>query len=121
MAKAKIVTKTGLRITIEGETSEVKEFIEYMETNVKEKTKKSTSVKTHDKKGKLNTATDIILSLKEDDFFNKPKTMLDIKHAIEEQGMIYPMTTLSGVLLKLVRRRELARIKENKKWCYVRR
>jgi len=52
-------------------------------------------------------------------FFKKPKELSAIKIALQEQGHFYPITTLSGVLLRLVRKRDLRRIKDKKRWLYV--
>jgi hypothetical protein len=40
--------------------------------------------------------------------------------ALEEQGQFYPVTSLSPTVLRLVRKRELRRIKDKKRWLYVR-
>ncbi len=121
MPKATITTKTGTKIIIEGTQSEVKEMISHIEESPKKGAKGKPTKKDKQMKQKSNTATDIILSLSESEYFNKKRSLLDIKVALEEQGMIYPVTTLSSVLIALVRRRLLGRVKDNKKWCYVKR
>ncbi len=124
MPKATITTKTGTKIIIDGTPSEVKEMIShmaYIEGSPRKGAKWESARKSKQSKQKSNTATDIILSLSESGYFNKKRSLLDIKVALEEQGMIYPVTTLSSVLIALVRRRLLGRVKDNKKWCYVKR
>jgi hypothetical protein len=120
MAKAKITTSSGTIITIDGTAAEVKEIISVIKHKEETHHRKVTSKKQRERK-KMNTATDVILSLRESGYFNKPKKLLEIKMALEEQGMIYPVTSLSPILLKLVRKRLLGRIKEDKKWSYVKR
>jgi hypothetical protein len=56
--------------------------------------------------------------LKEDGFFEKPKSLADISKALEEQGYLYPVTSLSGVVLGLVQKKVLRRKKVDKKWGY---
>lgn len=125
MAKARITTSKGTKIFIEGEPSEINQILSTIKENesapVRNGESQSTGIRKRLSKQKNNTATDIIISLRETGYFNKPRTLVDIKNALQEQGMIYPMTTLSGVLLKQVRKRMLGRIKQDKKWCYVKR
>ena len=132
MAHANIQTSNGTKIEIKGTPKEISSIIRAMQENSssaneepininrkKQSIKKSASP--INKKNKPSpTATDLILSLKEEGFFNKTKGLTDIKGALETQGHIYPMSTLSGVVLPLVRKRELRRMKENKRWVYVR-
>jgi hypothetical protein len=120
MAKAKITTDSGTVITIDGTASEIQEIISIVKHKESSPLKKIINKKQREET-KINTATDVILSFRESGYFNKPKKLLDVKRALEEQGMIYPVTTLSPLLLKLVRKRLLGRIKEDKKWCYVKR
>ncbi|MEW6213724.1 MAG: hypothetical protein AB1478_00755 [Nitrospirota bacterium] len=120
MARAKIITSTGSKIMIEGTTAEIKEIISAVKQSEISSQKKIVT-KERGKGQKKDTATDMILSFRESGYFNKPKNLLDIKRALEEQGMIYPLTTLSPILLKLVRKRLIGRIKLDKKWCYVKR
>lgn len=59
-----------------------------------------------------------ILLLKDEKFFETPKTMGDVKDELHAHGWIHPNTALSGALQGLVRERHLRRIKE-KVWKYV--
>ena len=112
MVKAEIKTKNGTRIRVEGTPEEVEKIL----SNIKRR-EEQLAVK---KKRKIS-ATDFILKLREEGFFDKPKTILDIKEKLAENGLIYPVTTLSAVLIRLIRRRELGRIKTEKMWGYVKR
>jgi hypothetical protein len=56
--------------------------------------------------------------LKEDGFFDKRKGLAEISKALEEKGYIYPVTTLSGVMLGLVQKRLLGRRKVEGRWVY---
>jgi hypothetical protein len=56
--------------------------------------------------------------LREEGFFNKPRGLTEIAKALEERGYIYPVTTLSGVVLGLVQRKDLGRKKVEGRWVY---
>ncbi len=116
MAKAKIRTRAGTTVNIEGTPEEIGEVLSII------RKKEQTEILRRGKreKGKVN-ATDFILRLKEEGFFDKPKTIIDVKNKLAENALIYPVTTLSGILIGLVKRRELGRIKIEKLWSYVKR
>jgi len=121
MAKATIKSKTGALITIEGTDKEVANMLAHLETAVvvgraKEMGKKVASEKKDQKK--RAAASDLIVGLKEDGFFDKPKGLNEVAHALEEKGYIYPVTTLSGVMIGLVQKKFLGRKKLDGKWVY---
>ena len=127
MAKATVTTGSGLKVVVEGSQEEVHNIIQQLGSG-SERSKRARRVAsakrgkhfTSGKGGKrLPTATDAILELKEEGFFDKPKALADIKEKLADQGMIHPLTTLSGVVLVLVRRRQLGRVKEDGRWSYV--
>jgi hypothetical protein len=121
MLKTVLTTKSGMTVTIEGAKEEIKDIIKMIEEREQTSSKhidRPIKQKTKPKQLKF-TATDSILRLKEEGYFNKPKTLLDIKRTLEEEGHIYPVTTLSGIMLGQVRKQNLKRIKENKNWAYV--
>jgi hypothetical protein len=62
---------------------------------------------------------DYVLQLRDAGFFKKPQGLADIRHGLETEGHIVPVTTLSGVMIGLARRRELRRFKEGMTWRYV--
>jgi hypothetical protein len=70
--------------------------------------------------GKMSIG-DMILELREEGFFDKPKSLVEIKNALEEKGRIYETTTLSAQVIRQIRKRILGRIKQDKKWMYVKR
>jgi hypothetical protein len=121
MAKATIKSKTGAVITVEGSESEVSSILSTFErTSVVDQTKKvlarTKSARKNEKK--REGASDLIIDLREGGFFDKPKALGEICDALEEKGFLYPVTTLSGIVLGLVKRRELRRKKQEKKWVY---
>ncbi len=121
MAKATIKTKSGAVITIEGSDSEIASVLSVYERatavgHAKETLTKGRRIAKEDKK--RQSASDLIVGLKEDGFFEKPKSLGEISKAIEEKGYLYPVTTLSGVVLGLVQKGFLRRKKIERKWAY---
>ena len=110
-----------MKIEVQGTGEEVALVVNLIQGVSKEHKYNPTTTKPRMKevKQKFN-ATEGILELKEERFFEKPKALLQIKRALEERGLIYPITTLSGIILKFCKRRQLRRIREGKKWEYVR-
>ncbi len=121
MAKATIKSKTGAVITVEGNQEEVSKIISTFEQtsavgHAKEAIARVKAAK-RDKK-KREGAGDLIVTLREGGFFHKPKSLGEIATALEEKGYLYPTTTLSGVVLGLVKSRELRRKKVEGQWVY---
>lgn len=119
MAKAYIITKDGTKVTIEGTPQEVAVLVAQMKGGISNRS--SASIKTGNKhKGQPKaTPVNLISELIDGGFFKKPKELGMIKIALEEQGHYYPVTSLSPALLRLVRKRQLRRIKDKKRWLYV--
>src|SRR4051812_6855122 len=114
MAKATIRSNTGALIVIEGSESEVSNILATFEKtaavgNRKQAASKERAAKTGSKK--RASASDLVLELKENGFFDKPKGLGEVARALEEQGYLYPVTSLSGVLLGLLQKRLLRRKK----------
>ena len=121
MAKATIKSKTGAVITIEGTDKEVSNMLTHFETtSVMGKVREVLKKKTDNNKDqrKRARASDLIIGLKEDGFFNKPKGLNEVGDALQEKGYLYPITTLSGVMIGLVQKRLVGRKKVNSKWVY---
>ncbi len=121
MAKATIKSKTGTIVTIEGTDKEVSDILTQLEavshvTSSKGTLKKMASNKKEQKKRAV--ASDLIVSLKEKGFFDKPKELNEISHALQERGHRYPITTLSGVMIGVVQKELLKRKKVDGRWVY---
>ena len=117
MVKAHITTSEGIDIKIEGTTKEISAIVDALK-------KQSADSGTGRRHGKVNKSgrvllVDLIGSLRDGGFFKKPKDLASIKGALEEMGHHYPVTTLSPVMLKLVRRRNLRRLREKGRWQYT--
>jgi predicted transcriptional regulator YheO len=121
MAKATIKSKSGALVTVEGTEKEVSSILATFERaaavgHAKEIISKTQTAKKEQKK--RAAASDLVISLKEDGFFNKPKGLTEVSKALEEGGYIYPVTTLSGVMLGLVQKKLLGRKKVEGRWVY---
>jgi hypothetical protein len=114
MAKAKVTTKSGLVIQLDGTPSEIAAVVEDLR-------KKEDAAQAKSKKGKPGRATlvDLIASLIDGGFFKKPQDLAAVKTALAEMGHHYPITTLSGAMLRQVRKRNLRRMREKKRWVYA--
>jgi len=121
MAKATIKSSTGATISVEGTPEEVSAVISTYEKmrvvgNAKEAIARAKASKNTERK--KDTATDLIVALREDGFFDKAKSLGEIENALEERGYLYPVTTLSGVVLGLLKKGHLRRKKHEGKWIY---
>ena len=121
MAKATIKSKSGAVITVEGTEREVAKIVAIVEGGATGEHGKKLPPEArylgrpHRKRG---AASDLVLELKEEGFFDKPKGLTEISKGLEEKGYIYPVTTLSGVVLSLLHRRVLGRKKVEGRWVY---
>ncbi len=115
MAKAQITTPEGININVEGTPKEISTIV----GDLKKQSADSGPVRRRGsgKSGRV-LLVDLIGSLRDGGFFKKPKDLARIKGALEEMGHHYPVTTLSPVMLKLVRRRDLRRHREKGRWLY---
>jgi len=121
VAKATIRSKTGATITVEGTPEEVSNVISTFENasvvgHAKEAIAKAKAARKVEKK--RESASDLIIGLREEGFFDKPKNLGEIGTALEERGFLYPITSLSGIVLGLLKKRELRRKKQEGKWVY---
>jgi hypothetical protein len=121
MAKAIIKSRTGAVITVEGSDSEVSNILSVFERTSVVGHAREAATKNQARKKEVKkrlAASDLVVNLKEDGFFEKPKNLSDISKALEEQGYLYPVTSLSGIVLGLVQKRILRRKKAAGKWVY---
>jgi hypothetical protein len=122
MAKAQLTTKLGTKVSIEGTSEEVADLIARFEGEAPASRvgpPDGRNTKPSRAKKLLASPANLISEFVKTGFFATPKELNAIKLALEERGHFYPATTLSPTLLRLVRKRQLRRIKENKRWVYV--
>jgi hypothetical protein len=117
MPKAHLTTKTGARVTIEGTQEEIATLIARIDGGAAKRGGRSRAhlPGSGAKSGPVNLISELI----DGGFFKKPKELGSIKSALEELGHYYPVTTLSPILLRLVRKKALRRLKDKKRWLYV--
>ena len=121
MTKATIKSKSGAVVTIEGSEKEVASILATLERATTVERTKGLMTKTQAAKKerkKRATASDLVIGLKEDGFFDRPKGLMEISKALEEGGYLYPVTTLSGVMLGLVQKKLVGRKKIEGRWVY---
>lgn len=122
MAKAQLTTKLGTKVTIEGTSDEVADLLARVEGAGLPSRARAFDVRdakpSHAKKV-IASPANLVSEFVETGFFATPKELNAIRMALKERGHFYPATTLSPTLLRLVRKRQLRRIKENKRWVYV--
>jgi hypothetical protein len=124
MPKAHIITTNGTKITIEGDASEVALMVNQIQTEGSPSQRrgyKQTKTQEKRERKKQDGAKDHIVTLKEESFFDRPKSLSEVAKKLEESGHLYPVTTLSGVMLGLVQKRLLNRVKRDAVWMYGKR
>jgi hypothetical protein len=117
MAKATITTPQGTQVKVEGTPAEITALIHDLE--LKSAAKGATAPRARKARPGRESLPNLIESMSEGGFFKKPRDLAGIRGALAEMGHHYPLTTLSPVMLRLVRRRSLRRIREEKRWMYV--
>jgi hypothetical protein len=131
MPKANVVLADGTKVTIDGTTEEVASLLQRISGNALD----SDAIKgTKRRRGKLVTKgsgkggsakatpkgpADYVRGLVGASYFKTKRGLGDVQKKLEEGGHIYAVTHLSPVLLRLVRAKELRRIKEGGTWKYV--
>jgi len=124
VAEASIQLADGSNVTVRGTPEEVARILAMVQSQQSRYSVTSPDSKEptgrHDS-AKTGPQADI-LRLKATGFFKeRPRALRDVKEGLDAQGQIYPVTTLSGALLALVKKRELGRVREDGVWKYVHR
>jgi hypothetical protein len=117
MATAQITTPDGLTVKVEGTPKEIAQVVHDLK---KPHPKPDSSARRPSgvRSGPVQLV-DLIGSLVDGGLFKSPKDLAAIKLALEEMGHHYPVTTLSGAMLRQVRQRRLRRIKKDSRWFYT--
>lgn len=116
MAKAQISFPDGTTVKVEGTPDEISAVVDRGRGT--QKTKRSARIKVKASSQRVQLV-DLIANLIDGGFFKKPKDLAAVKAALEEMGHHYPVTTLSGAMLRQVRKRNLRRLKQDKRWVYT--
>ena len=120
MPKAVVNTKSGAVVTIEGTQEEVADLLRVLETGTVARVQSSAQRPHRPKNGVRHGPAQLLAELVDESFFSEPKALGAVRSALQEKGHFYPATTLSPLMLRLVRKKELRRIKSGKQWGYVR-
>lgn len=119
MAKAQISFPDGTTVKLEGTPDEISAVVD--RGRGKPAARRGAAIA----KVKVRSASqrvqlvDLIANLIDGGFFKKPKDLAAVKGALEELGHHYPVTTLSGAMLRQVRKRNLRRLRQGKRWVYT--
>jgi hypothetical protein len=122
MPKATVDTPSGAKVTIEGTSEEVIALVARLEGLDRRGNLSHSGTRTGSSgKVKPPTLPLLISEMISNGFFSEPKPLGELKEALEQNGQFYPVTTLSPAMLRLVRSRQLRRIKDGRgRWSYVR-
>ena len=110
--------KGGAVVTIEGTGDEVADLLARFSGPEQNGRQSGSGRKTES--GARPTPASLIDELIHDGFFSQPKGLGAVRVALQEKGHFYPVTTLSPLMLRLVRKRDLRRLKDKGHWTYVR-
>jgi hypothetical protein len=78
-------------------------------------------IKYASKKQSRISISDLILSLKQEGFFNTPKSLKEIQDKLASKTYHYPVTSLTDPIKRLVRSGQIGRIKKDGAWHYAKR
>lgn len=88
--------------------------ISYIETQVLYR-------RSRDNTTKKISISNFLLEFLKNGFFDIPRQLSDITMALSDIGYIYPSTSLTSPLQRMLKKRELGRIKKDGRWFYVKR
>ena len=117
MPTATVTMPSGAKVVIEGTQAEVADLLAILQRGepVQSKARARSPTTTIARTG----PHELLIELIEEGFFKTPKDLGSSRQALQERGHFYPSTTLSPLMLRLVRRKTLRRIKDSKRWAYV--
>jgi len=126
MAKASLVLPTGTKVQLDGTAEEIAALLSRFSGDPNAQGARRDRKQPHPKlkkegKSSRSGPTGLVLDLIDEGYFKARRSLPDIQKKLEEKGHIYAQTSLSPILLRLVRRKDvnLRRIKDKKGWIYV--
>lgn len=130
MPKANVVLANGTTVTIDGTAEDVAAVLQRISGGPQPSPGGGPPKSTRRRRGKSTAKggrgmvktwgpADYIRELVADDFFKTKRGLADVQKKLEEGAHVYPVTHLSPALFRLVRAKELRRIKESGTWKYV--
>lgn len=121
MAKAYITTKKGTTIRVEGDIEDIKEIVTSIKRreDFEERFYLGRALRQNEAAHHPAVSiTDILLKLKSEGFFNEGRTLGEVSKELLDRGFHTPRTTLSTLLIFLVRRGALKREQRDEQWRY---
>lgn len=129
MAKANLVLPDGTKVAIDGSAEEVAALLQKFSSADDRQTaakrgssrrRRGTAEGTATKTAKKASGpTDYIRELIAEGYFKTKREIGPVRDKLEERAHIYPVTGISGPLFRLVKQKELRRLKEDGAWKYV--
>jgi hypothetical protein len=129
MAQANLVLPDGTKVAIDGSADEVAALLERFSTagdhhptakRGSSRRGRGTAKGTATKSAKKAIGpTDYIRELISEGYFKTKREIGPVRDKLEERAHIYPVTSISGPLFRLVKKKELRRLKEDGAWKYV--
>jgi hypothetical protein len=122
MATATYRLPNGTTVTIEGAPEEVQEILEKLGSDPGHSGPRKKTPRALGARGASGptTTSEYIRDLISEGFFAAERGLRDVQAQLRAGGHIYPTTTLSPALVRLVRRKELRRVRgTDKQWKYV--
>jgi hypothetical protein len=119
MAKATMTMGSGAKVIVEGSQEEVAALLARFEAGTGRVGLSPPQLNRRRQNKSKPTLMNLLSELSDVGFFEERRALGAVKTALEEKGHHYPVTTLSPVMLRLVRRRQLRRVKEKGRWFYV--
>ena|ERR1035441_9690255 len=125
MAGATITTPDGILIEVTGTPEEVAAIVEKLRSSNQGIVPKAARAKDRPKSDRAGAGGRVLIqglieTMKEEDFFKSPKGLGDIRQELANMGHHYPLTTLSGTVQRITKKRQLRRFKQDGKYVYVR-
>lgn len=123
MVKANIETSQGSKIVVEGDAEEVAAVVAAVQARDRllEQRQQSTTRAAVKRTASPHSLVGAVLKLKEDLFFNSPRSVTEVKTELEKNGCFYPASSISTSLIRRVCRGELGRVQKPEGWKYVNR
>jgi hypothetical protein len=118
MPRATVTTRAGTVVSIEGTEDEIAAVVALFDHR-EDYSMPAVPVTRSTRSQARATPSGLVMELLSSGFFRQPRELGAVGAALAEQGHFYPVTTLSPLLLRLVRRKELRRMKEKGRWMYV--
>jgi hypothetical protein len=121
VVKATVRTAAGTAVEVEGMPAEVEETVRRLESQAAAGNAPAHRRSTPARAARAGSIKEYVLELKESGRFKNQQGLADVQKALATEGRIIPLTTLSGVMLGLVKAKQLRRIPVHGAWKYVNR